>query len=163
MRDRSTRSRGAFAAALLLMVVSLVTTQVTAFDQAGFDEAAGQILCDCGCHPQSVAACTCGRAAEMREEIRGMIASGMSGRDVIDDYVARHGEKILIAPEATGFNLLAWIGPMFLLLGGVASLFLLVRRWSRRRDAESDTVTPPAVDADDPYAARLRREIEEYR
>jgi cytochrome c-type biogenesis protein CcmH len=132
-----------------------------AFDPAAFNEAAEMILCDCGCHPQSVAACTCGRAAEMREEIRTMVVSGLTGEQVIDDYVSRYGEKILITPEATGFNLVVWLGPLFLLFAGAASLVLLVRRWSRNPAGEDDKPAPPAPDADDPYTVRLAKEIEE--
>jgi cytochrome c-type biogenesis protein CcmH len=160
---RRLRTRAALPiAALLALSVTLSIAQST-FDPAEFDEAATTILCDCGCHPQSVADCTCGRAAEMREEIRTMVAAGMTGEEVIADYVARYGEKILIAPDASGFNLLAWIGPFLLLFVGVGSLVWLVRRWSRSSPGSPSEDVPAAYAPadDDPYAARLRREIEE--
>ena len=147
MPDRSPHAtRTAVSAVLAAMLLVGSVLPVLAFDAAAFNEAAETILCDCGCHPQSVAACTCGRAAEMREDIRKMVVAGMSGREIIDDYVARYGEKILIAPEATGFNLLAWVGPLVLLLAGAASLVLIVRRWSRKDVAASEepVVTVPA-------------------
>ncbi|HXV75220.1 MAG TPA: cytochrome c-type biogenesis protein CcmH [Candidatus Polarisedimenticolaceae bacterium] len=163
MREVRRRAAVVIFAASLWSV--LAAAPAAAFDDAAFNEAAGTILCDCGCHPQSVAACTCGRAAEMRDEIRTMVASGMTGRQVIDDFVARYGEKILIAPEATGFNLLAWLGPLGLLVGGLAALVVVVRRLSRRGPAGHAADAPPAapVAADEPYAARLRREVEELR
>jgi cytochrome c-type biogenesis protein CcmH len=146
---------------VVLILALLGSPAALAFDPAAYTEATDTILCDCGCHPQSVAACTCGRAAEVREEIHGMVASGMSGDEVIDDFVARYGEKILISPEATGFNLLVWLGPLALLLGGMLSMLLIVRRWSRR-SADGALPAPAAQPAaDDPYVARLQREIED--
>jgi cytochrome c-type biogenesis protein CcmH len=138
---------------------------VWGFDSAGYEKATKTILCDCGCHPQSVADCACGRAAAMREDIRKKIASGMSGEAVIAAYVAEYGEKILITPEASGFNLVAWVGPFVLLALGIAGLILLVRRWSGRLRAEAGAEPAVAVGppADDAYASRLRREIEDLR
>ncbi len=132
-------------------------------DRAEFERAARVILCDCGCHPQSVYDCACGRAAEMREEIAAEIRNGRTGDQVVADYVARHGEKILIAPKASGFNLLAWIGPGFALVAGAAGLFLAIRRWARQGAAGAARDTTPAVAADDPYLARLERHLREER
>ena len=62
MRDR-TQLVAALGLALILMVAAL---HVHARSQTGYDEAINTILCDCGCHPQTVKECACGRAAEMR-------------------------------------------------------------------------------------------------
>ena len=146
---------------LACVVLLAIAPAALAFDTDGYKLATETILCDCGCHPQSVAACACGRAAEMREEMRGMVEGGMTGEAVIASYVAQHGEKIRIAPEAHGFNLLAWVGPLILLLAGMVGLVLLIRRWSGRREAEAGDTAPPALEADDPYVGKLRRELED--
>ena len=146
---------------LVCVVILAVAPAALAFDTDGYELATETILCDCGCHPQSVAACACGRAAEMREDMRGMVEGGMTGDAVIASYVAQYGEKIRIAPEARGFNLVAWVGPLVLLLGGVFGLVFLIRRWSGRGDAAALDTAPPALEADDPYVGKLRRELEE--
>src|SRR5262245_42801351 len=71
---------------------------------AEYSRAATTILCDCGCHPQAVHDCACGRAAEMRGEIAASIRNGKSGEEVIAAFVAQHGEQIRVAPTAAGFN-----------------------------------------------------------
>ena len=129
-----------------------------------YDEAAVTILCDCGCHPQTVADCSCGRADEMRKEIAAMVGSGgpggtpMSGEQVIDAYVARHGEKIRIAPTTRGFNLVAWLGPGVVILGAAAALVLVLRRW-RRRAPETSAPAEPAPSPDDPWMQRLESDL----
>jgi cytochrome c-type biogenesis protein CcmH len=119
------------------------------------------ILCDCGCSPQSVHDCACGRAAEMRAEIEALVREGRTGQQVIDAYVARHGEKILIAPTASGFSLLAWLGPVAALVGGAAIAGLVVRRWGRAAPAVAPPAAPPTVAADAVYLARLQRDLTE--
>ena len=125
-----------------------------------WDIAARAILCDCGCHPQAVKDCACGRAAEMRDDIGAMIAKGSTSAQVIADYVAKNGEKILVAPKAEGFNLLAWVGPIAGLFVMAALMAVVLRRW--RKSPSSLTPAPAGPAADDPYAARLARELQEY-
>jgi cytochrome c-type biogenesis protein CcmH len=149
---------GLAAAALCVLAVD-----TAAFDAREYDRAARTILCDCGCHPQSVHDCACARAAEMRDEIRGEIEQGRTGDEVIAAYVARHGEAIRIAPVASGFNLLAWLGPFAALVVAAFGLVLVARRWVR---PAGGTTAPPVASATpdvDAYRERLRREVEELR
>ena len=164
MREAGVRLGARVGTAVLLCSVLLVAAQlspVLAYDEAEYLKAAETVLCDCGCHPQSVAACACGRAAELREEMRAMVAGGMTGDEVIASYVAKHGEQILIAPDAEGFNLLAWLGPLALLLGGVVGIVLLVRRWSPKAGSGADGAPKAELAPDDPYVNKLRRELED--
>ncbi len=147
----------------LLLCVSVMAQaeRATGFDAAEYDQATHMILCDCGCHPQSVHACACGRAAELRVEIHGLISQGMSGDEVIAEYVNRVGDHIRIVPTAEGFNLLAWLGPLFALVSGSVLMIFLIRRWARRTgEVSTETQTPLATAADDVYRQRLRDALE---
>jgi cytochrome c-type biogenesis protein CcmH/NrfF len=190
LRDRTeTTTVRLFLAAALLVVtlVALVATsgpvaaqEATGLDDAQYaeyEEAIATILCDCGCHPQSVKDCACGRAAEMRREIAGLIAGDDGGgprtaRQVIDLYVAEKGEQVLVAPEARGFNLLAWLGPLFALAGALVGVAWLARRWAHGRgDAPADAANTAAAAAgaapqaapraDDAYVRRVQQELQE--
>lgn len=156
---------------LLALLVALATppcalATVHAFDAAEYEKVATTILCDCGCHPQSVHDCACGRAAEMRGEIQARIEGGETGDQVISAYVAEHGEVIRVAPLARGFNLVAWLGPLVGFFGAALGLMLVVRRWVGPRPASLRASSAPASapSSDDaPYHDRLRREVEELR
>lgn len=134
-------------------------------EEAAFEEATATVLCDCGCHPQSVHACACGRAAEMRAEMREMADAGMDGEAIVDHYVGIHGEKIRIAPEARGFNLVAWLLPLFALVVAAAAMVALIRHWRRRSAVEEERDAPPggaprsADPADAAYLERLERAV----
>jgi cytochrome c-type biogenesis protein CcmH len=137
------------------------TVRLTPAQVTEWEIAAKAILCDCGCHPQSIKDCACGRAAEMRDEVATLIAQGPSGDQVIAQLVAQRGEKILVVPAATGFNLLAWLGPLAALFLLAAAMAVVLRRW-RSKSPPALEPAPAGPAADDPYAAQLAREMREY-
>ena len=63
---------------------------MSATDQA-YEKAARAILCDCGCHPQSVLECACSHAEGMRRDIAAEAANGKSAEAIVAGYVARSG------------------------------------------------------------------------
>ncbi|HEX5044820.1 MAG TPA: cytochrome c-type biogenesis protein CcmH [Candidatus Polarisedimenticolaceae bacterium] len=137
-------------------------------DEKAYLEVATTVLCDCGCHPQSVHACACGVAAQRREEIAAALMHGgpggtpQSSAQVIAAWVAKYGEKIRIAPTKRGFNLVAWLGPSCALLAAGVALSLALRRWRGRGEPEPVAAGVPA-DLDPSYLQRLRRELGEER
>jgi cytochrome c-type biogenesis protein CcmH len=149
-------------AAILALSAGLPSTAQTdaPVDDAEFEKAALAIRCDCGCHPQSAKECACGRAAEMRGEIREMIARGMTGDEVIAQYVAQQGEQIRLSPTASGFNLVAWLGPLAGLLLATGAMFALLRNWKRRHPLAEPLPATPDVAADAVYDDRLRKALE---
>lgn len=154
-------------AACLLLAVAAAQAALGAgpippgVDSGEYLEATTSILCDCGCHPQSVYDCACGRADEMRAEIAAKIRDdGMTGEQVVAEYVAIHGEKILVAPPGRGFNLVAWLGPFAGLLLAAAALALLLRRW--RRSSAAAVARAPAAGPSGEELERLERELREY-
>jgi len=128
-----------------------------------YERAATKLLCDCGCHPQSIKECACGRAEELRVALVKDATSGKSGDEIIAAYVAKHGQKILVAPPATGFNLVAWTGPAIGLLGATVMIALMIRRWRRTSIGLPAETVPPSAALDEAYLARLRRDLEESR
>jgi len=144
------------------VIVCPAADGTTTPDPEGYGKATATILCDCGCHPQSVHDCACGRAAEMRNDMLAMSRQGMSGDEIIASYVERFGEQIRVSPTGTGFNLVAWLGPPLGLLMAALMLFFTLSRWSRRREATVDAAPAPASPdgVADVYHDRLRDALE---
>lgn len=69
-------------------------------------------------------------AQQMKDLIRSQVASGWSDADVTDYFVSKYGEWVLLEPKASGFNLLVYVLPALLLVGGAAFIFFAVRRWT---------------------------------
>ena len=82
-------------------------------------------------------------ALRMKAFIRTRIAAGDSEQQIKDALVAEFGSEVLAEPPGGGFGLLAWVLPLGALLAGALAVGVLLRRWSRRRDAA------PAAGVDD--------------
>lgn len=67
---------------------------------------------------------------EMREVVRSLLEEGKSPAEVRAYFVSKYGEWILLEPDPKGFNMAVYILPIVALLGGVAFVVMLVKRWS---------------------------------
>jgi cytochrome c-type biogenesis protein CcmH len=101
-----------------------------------------------------------GPAMQMRAEIRQLLAEGKTEKEILDHFVAQHGEKILALPEAQGFNLLAYLLPVGFLVFGALFLLLSLRRWRSQPSATPVATAGPAPDLDPAYLERLRHDVE---
>jgi cytochrome c-type biogenesis protein CcmF len=92
------------------------------------------IICMCGtCGRKRIGECTCSEAAQMREEVAGLVKAGRTKEQIIDYYVAKYGsQEPLAAPIDRGFNRLAWLFPYVVGLGGALAFGTVAVRWSRR-------------------------------
>ncbi|KFA91561.1 MULTISPECIES: cytochrome c-type biogenesis protein [Archangium] len=116
------------------------------------------------CQGLSVADSPSSMARAQLDKIRELVAEGKSDQEVRDYFVARYGEWVLLQPKAEGVNLLVWLGPVALLLGGAFVIFRQVRREpAAAAPAVSAPATPPAAstDSEDPYLAAVRRELDQ--
>ncbi len=128
-----------------------------------YEFASTTLLCDCGCNPQSVKECACGRAEELRVALAKDAGSGKSGDQIVAAYVAKHGQKILVSPPASGFNLIAWTGPAVGVLAATVMIAFMLKRWRRASAALPEDAAPLPSAEDDAYLSRLRKEVEEGR
>ena len=101
------------------------------------------------CQNQPVSESNADLAHDMRAVIREQLAQGKSREEIIDYFVARYGEFVLLKPPYAGPGLLVWLGPLVLVavLAVGAALYL-------RRRLGAPLPPPPPLSEDD--AARVR-------
>jgi cytochrome c-type biogenesis protein CcmH len=92
-------------------------------------------------------------AAQMRAIIRERLAAGEAPEQVVQYFVDKYGEWILLSPREHGFNLLVWAAPVVAVLVGLAVVAVLLRRWTRPR-------ARPATPIDPALRERIRRELD---
>jgi cytochrome c-type biogenesis protein CcmH len=109
------------------------------------------------CQNLSVADSPSEMAAQMRELVRERLRAGDSREQVIQYFVDRYGEWILLAPRRSGFTLLVWVLPIVAVVFGVIVVALLVYRWTRT-STRAAAAAPAPVDA--AMRERIRREME---
>lgn len=84
------------------------------------------LLAPC-CYSQSIAQHMSGAAAQMRDEVTNMVASGMSEQEIIAHYKAVYGDQILIVPDGrTGRVLYAL--PVLIFVAAMGVLLLVFRK-----------------------------------
>jgi len=119
-----------------------------------------QLHCTCGCN-LDVYTCrttdfTCAVSPAMHQHVVELAEQGMTGQQIIDQFVGEHGVAILMAPPKRGFNLAGYFVPSLLIVAAGMVLTLVLRRWTR-------TAAPDAVPAGPLVAAGTPDELERLR
>jgi len=119
------------AIALLLATASWAIDDTKAFEdpvlQARYEHIIEEVRC-LKCQNTTIKDSNAFLAADLRQEIREMLAQGMSDDEIFDFLVERYGDFALYRPRATGKTLALWVIPVLFLLGGALALANIVRR-----------------------------------
>lgn len=101
------------------------------------------------CQNEPISESNADLARDMREIIREQLAAGKSRDEIIDYFVARYGEYVLMKPPYGGAGFWVWLGPLVLVvLIGVTGLFYIRRRLG--------VPLPPPPPLSEEDAARIR-------
>ena len=87
------------------------------------------------CQNQTLADSNAPLAVDLRNQIREQIRKGATERDIVDYMVARYGDFVRYRPPLKATTVLLWLGPLLLVVAGMAVLVLRLRR---RRAPESE-------------------------
>jgi cytochrome c-type biogenesis protein CcmH len=103
------------------------------------------------CQNQTIADSHADLAIDLRQQVREMLQKGMNEKQISDYMTERYGDFVLYRPPFKSTTALLWIGPGVLMVAGLVTLVLVLRRRSRmpadRFDAEEpeDQQAPPAA------------------
>lgn len=106
-----------------------------------------QLKCSCPCN-LDVFTCrttdfTCEYSPAMHREVMTLVGQGKTSEEVIADFVARYGERVLMAPKPVGFNLAGYLVPgMVVTLAAGALAIVLLRRHRRAEIAAAGSAMP---------------------
>ena len=123
-----------------------------------------QLHCTCGCN-LDVYTCrttdfTCTVSPAMHQHVVGLAEQGMTGQQIVDQFVREHGVAILMAPPKRGFNLAGYFVPSVLIVAAGVVLTLVLRRWARTMAPDAVPARPPAAAATPEELERLRGELD---
>ena len=122
--------------------------------QARYETLTQELRCPM-CQNNSIADSNAGIAADLRTELRGLIAAGKSDEEIRAFMTARYGDFVLLRPPVRPATWPLWFGPLAIRgLGGLGTTI-----WLRRRPAG---VVPPAplTDLEQERIESLMREAE---
>jgi len=138
----------------------LVSPSKRTLDQRVHD-VASQLKC-LVCQGESVADSPATLSLQMRGVIRQQLQSGKSEQEVIQYFVSRYGDRILLSPPWQGLTLLTWLVPIALMVGGILLLFVVLRSWQSQSDKEPVVADrAESVDIDENELAYYQQQIEQ--
>jgi cytochrome c-type biogenesis protein CcmH len=82
------------------------------------------------CQGESIQDSPAQLAQEMRAVVREQLRAGKTPEEIRAYFVGRYGEWILLEPAMTGLNILLYVFPVALVVGGLVLIAVLVKRWS---------------------------------
>jgi cytochrome c-type biogenesis protein CcmH len=118
--------------AVLLLVSALVPVVLADSLDDGVRRVGKQLQCPI-CSGATVADSPSDLAGQMRGVIRSKLQAGESDQQIIDYFVERYGDGVLIEPPRRGISLLVWVAPVIMLVAGGFLLWRLLRSWMRPR------------------------------
>jgi cytochrome c-type biogenesis protein CcmH len=99
-------------------------------------------------------------AQRMKQIIRQRLAAGDSEAQIKAELVDQFGPGVLAEPPKSGFDLLAWVVPLAVLVGGALGVGLIAWGWRRRRTEGEDPA--PGVQLDPELERRLDAELQRF-
>ena len=138
-----------------------------------------RLACSCGC-TLDIFTCrttdfTCTYSPQLHREVVDLDRAGKTAQEILDAFVAKYGEKALMAPKPEGFNLWGYLltGSAILLAGGALAAFVARRRIALAGAGAAPgsgpvlateapaAEPPPGVNASPEELERLRRALAE--
>jgi cytochrome c-type biogenesis protein CcmH len=155
----SARALLAALAAALLLAAAAPGAAGAAAPQVNFNELEPQLMCVSCNVPLNIAESP--QASQERQEVKALIAKGLSEQQIKDRLVAIYGDGVLADPPTHGFDITTWLVPVGLLAVLLAAGAIVVPRWRRPGGPGGAAASaPPALDPSD--ARRLDEDLARY-
>jgi cytochrome c-type biogenesis protein CcmH len=114
------------------------------------DDLEHQIHCQCGCNLDVYTCRTtdfaCSVSPAMHADVMGLVAGGHGAQEILSAFKAVYGERVLMAPVRSGFNLVGYTMPFIALGAGAVVVAALLRRW-KSQTPPTLPVAPTHIDA----------------
>ena len=111
------------------------------------DELEHQIHCQCGCNLDVYTCRTtdfaCSVSPAMHADVMGLVSGGHTAQEILAAFKAVYGEKVLMAPVRSGFNLVGYTMPFVALGAGAVIVSVLLKRWKSSAPAPAPVAAHP--------------------
>jgi cytochrome c-type biogenesis protein CcmH len=123
------------------------------------DELEHKLHCQCGCNLDVYTCRTtdfaCSVSPAMHADVMGLVSGGYGAQEILAAFKAVYGEKVLMAPGKSGFNLVGYTMPFVALAAGAVLVNVLLKRWKSRAAVPATSAPTTHVDATQDELAAL--------
>jgi cytochrome c-type biogenesis protein CcmH len=141
--------------AAVVLVLALAPVAGASESHPTLGELEGEVICPT-CHT-TLDQSSSPIAARMKLFIAARIRAGDTKSEIERKLVAQFGPEVIAKPSRHGFDLVAWILPLVLLIGGAIAVAVAVWRWRR-----PPPPAEPALSSDEePLEPELERRVDE--
>ena len=144
---------------LLLLAVAGLAQTASQLQIAAVVRVGSQLACLCGTCNNTVADCQmleCHFSKPAKMRIAALQAAGRSDSEIIDEFIGQYGKRVLAAPPAEGFNLLAWVMPFVAIGAGLGAIWLFIRR---SRKPAAGPAAPAEAETLSRYQERINKDL----
>jgi cytochrome c-type biogenesis protein CcmH len=129
----------AIVVALLVAQLAFAIDTAPAFadpaQQARYERVIRELRC-LVCRSETIADSNATLAADLRRQVREMMAAGKTDQEIFQHMVDRYGDYVLYKPPLAARTWLLWGGPILLLVGGAGIAAFVIARKSKLPDTD---------------------------
>ena len=103
--------------------------------QARYEKLARELRC-LTCRSETIADSNAQLAADLRRQLRELMAAGKSDKEIMQYMTDRYGDYVLYKPPVSPRTWLLWGAPALLVLGGGMVAFIVISRKSKLPDTD---------------------------
>lgn len=150
--------------AALLALPLAAAAQNTAITDDEVNAVASDMYCPV-CENIPLDTCPTAACADWREEIRTMLADGLSEQDVKDAFVVRYGERVVGTPQDPFLRALSLVTPWLMGAAALAVGAYVLLRWQGRQPVAAEAAAQDARSqaSEGDYRARLEADLRQRR
>jgi cytochrome c-type biogenesis protein CcmH len=143
--------------AVIAFALALVPLAAASERHPTLTELEGEVVCPT-CHT-TLDQSSSPIASRMKVFIADRIRAGDTKSEIERKLVAQFGPEVIAKPSKHGFDLVAWLLPLFLLAGGAAAVGAAAWKW---RKASTQAAASPAAPLDPDVERRIDEELARF-
>jgi cytochrome c-type biogenesis protein CcmH len=153
---------------IIIILLALFTLSVYAQDTSSnvtadqVNSVASQMYCPV-CENIPLDVCGTEACAQWRDEIRSQLQNGRTSDQIIADFVARYGDRVVGTPQDPGLRALSLVTPWIIALVVLIGVIWVFIRWRRNKLAFVGNNAPLSQATADDYRARIERDLQARR
>ena len=121
------------------------------------------VYCYCGCTRETIQQCVCGTARQIEDDFQNRLLAGISVEQIRNEYLAKYGTQFNALMPPTGFNLVAYIMPVIIIVLIGVIIFLVIKSKMRSSITTQPRHPEKSTVVSDDVQKQIEAELESHK